>query len=299
MSVLSETIAALRKTAGETQTALAESVGVSNRTVSKWETAETEPDAASLVTLAEHFGVSTDRLLGRVGDRRPVYENAGSFGEAGAACFDEATESILRLTDTLAGFFKKERSEDEIKAISKEPVLPDPLWDERFPGSRKSGATCSPVFAEAVKSRDNNMILALLPNEKNFSWLDEDAEALAEKFAVLADPRILRLLRKMHTPDFPETFTLDYLAQAGGIPEEKAAALVELLRLPFEEVELEEGAVRMAQFFYGNAGLMAMLSAAYEAFLAEEYWYSAFNDVFRPVRPCGKPEETNGKEAEA
>ena len=37
MSALSEQIARFRRDADETQTALAEALGVSNRTVSKWE----------------------------------------------------------------------------------------------------------------------------------------------------------------------------------------------------------------------------------------------------------------------
>ena len=293
MSQLSETIAAVRRAAGETQTALAEALGISNRTVSKWETAETEPDAASLVALAEHFGITTDELLGRSGGLRPVYENAGSFGEAGTACFGEALNSVMQLTETITRLCKQNWSRDGANDALREPVLPSPLWDERFPGSRKSGATCSAVFAEAVKSRDNNMILMLLPNENNFAWMDEGAEALAKRFAVLSDPRVIRLLRKMYTPDFPETFTLEYLAEAGGISAEQAEDLAGLLRLEPEDAELEEGPVRIAHFYYGSAALMGVFCAAYEAFLGEEHWYHAFNDVYRPVRPF---DGENGKE---
>ena len=285
MSRLSENIAAVRKAAGETQTALAEALSISNRTVSKWETAETEPDAASLVLLAEHFGISTDELLGRPGRNRPVYENASGFGEAGAACFSEGAESVMRLTETLVRLFRQGQNSDGAETALREPILPDPLWDERFPRSRKSGATCSAVFAEAVKSRDNNMILMLLPNENNFAWMDEGAETLAKRFATLSDPRVIRLLRRMYTPDFPETFTLEYLAGVGGITAEQAEDLAELLRLAPEEAELEEGPVRIAHFYYGSAALMGVLCAAYEAFLGEEHWYHAANDVYRPVRP--------------
>ena len=295
MSQLSENIAAARKAAGETQTALAEALSISNRTVSKWETAETEPDAASIVLLAEHFGISTDELLGRHGRNRPVYENASGFGEAGAECFGEAVDSVMRLTETLARLIKRGSCPGGEKEALREPLLPDPLWDERYPGSRKSGVTCSAVFAEAVKSRDNNMILMLLPNENNFAWMDEGAETLAKRFAALSDPRVIRLLRRMYTPDFPETFTLEYLAKAGGISQEQAEDLAELLRLEPEDAELEEGPVRIAHFYYGSAALMGVLCAAYEAFLGEEYWYHACTDVYRPVKPCdgeGGEEET-------
>ncbi len=90
----------------------------------------------------------------------------------------------------------------------------------------------------------------------------------------------------MYTPDFPETFTLEYLAKVGGISQEQAEDLAELLRLEPEDAELEEGPVRIAHFYYGSAALMGVLCAAYEAFLGEEYWYHACNDVYRPVKPC-------------
>ena len=52
MSVLSDNIASLRREANETQSALADALGVSNRTVSKWENAESEPEAAMLSALS-------------------------------------------------------------------------------------------------------------------------------------------------------------------------------------------------------------------------------------------------------
>ena len=50
---LSETIAKYRNAAGETQGQLAELLGVSNRTVSKWENSEGEPDVGTLMKIAE------------------------------------------------------------------------------------------------------------------------------------------------------------------------------------------------------------------------------------------------------
>ena len=65
MSVLSEKIASLRREANETQSCLADALGVSNRTVSKWENAESEPEAAMLSALADRFDTTVDALLGR------------------------------------------------------------------------------------------------------------------------------------------------------------------------------------------------------------------------------------------
>ena len=53
--MLSENIAALRKAANETQNDLADALGISNRTVSKWENGESEPDCRTLMELARHY----------------------------------------------------------------------------------------------------------------------------------------------------------------------------------------------------------------------------------------------------
>ncbi|MGN1368464.1 MAG: helix-turn-helix domain-containing protein [Aristaeellaceae bacterium] len=62
---LAENIARLRREQGMTQEALAELIGVSSQTVSKWETSTTYPDVALLPVLADVFSVSIDALYGR------------------------------------------------------------------------------------------------------------------------------------------------------------------------------------------------------------------------------------------
>lgn len=68
-------IAALRKASGMTQRDLAERLGVSDKSVSRWERDEGAPDLSILPVLAEIFGVTCDELLR--GERRPPEERAG------------------------------------------------------------------------------------------------------------------------------------------------------------------------------------------------------------------------------
>lgn len=56
-------ICSLRKSKGYTQSALAEMLGISNRTVSKWETGDGLPDISMLPELAKVLGVSVDEIL--------------------------------------------------------------------------------------------------------------------------------------------------------------------------------------------------------------------------------------------
>ena len=61
--ILADKIIELRKKSGMTQDELAEKLGVSRQSVSKWEGAQSTPDLARILKLAEIFSVSTDVLL--------------------------------------------------------------------------------------------------------------------------------------------------------------------------------------------------------------------------------------------
>ena len=69
-------IARLRRERGMTQEALAEVIGVSPQTISKWENSTTYPDVALLPVLADVFGVTIDVLYGREMQQSLLPENA-------------------------------------------------------------------------------------------------------------------------------------------------------------------------------------------------------------------------------
>ena len=61
--ILADKIIDLRKRSGLSQEELAEKIGVSRQSVSKWESAQSVPDLNKIIALSEIFGVSTDYLL--------------------------------------------------------------------------------------------------------------------------------------------------------------------------------------------------------------------------------------------
>ena len=61
--MFSDNLVALRKLNKLTQEELAEKVGVSRQSLSKWETGETVPDVEKSAVIAEAFGVSLDELV--------------------------------------------------------------------------------------------------------------------------------------------------------------------------------------------------------------------------------------------
>ncbi|MBR1738968.1 MAG: helix-turn-helix transcriptional regulator [Ruminococcus sp.] len=61
--ILADKIIELRKKNGMSQEELADKMGVSRQSVSKWESAQSVPDLNKILTLSKLFGVSTDVLL--------------------------------------------------------------------------------------------------------------------------------------------------------------------------------------------------------------------------------------------
>ena len=61
---LADRLVELRKEHKLSQEALAEKLGLSRQSISKWERAEASPDTDNLIALAEVYGISLDQLLG-------------------------------------------------------------------------------------------------------------------------------------------------------------------------------------------------------------------------------------------
>lgn len=65
-------LAFFRKSAGLTQSQLAEQIGYSDKAVSKWERAEGVPDIYTMSAIAELFGVNVDELINERAPERPA-----------------------------------------------------------------------------------------------------------------------------------------------------------------------------------------------------------------------------------
>ena len=80
MNSFGEFLYELRKEKGMTQAELAESLGVTNKAVSKWETGEAMPETALLLPISRIFEVSVDELL--AGRRAEPKEDGASEEKA-------------------------------------------------------------------------------------------------------------------------------------------------------------------------------------------------------------------------
>ncbi len=268
---LAETIAKYRNAAGETQGQLAELLGVSNRTVSKWENAEGEPDVAAMMKIAEHYGVTLDELCGFEAAKAEK-KAVPSPDEAALRAFSESFDVLKRLrTDMSYG-------EDN-------GFVPPSLLTEEYQkmGVRSTGIFMSRIFSFFVNSPDNNLSLNLLRNSENFGWIDTMSENFSILLGFLADADIRKLLKVLLTDTFPYHFTSEYAAETAGIPAEKAEAFLNYTTYS-EEVELLEGRQRIYQGIQcRKLGLyLAILSCAYETFGSGKT-FEIWNDNYQPI----------------
>ena len=97
---LGENIKTLRKEHNLTQEQLAEVLGVTAASISKWETTQAQPDLLLLAELAEYFGVSVDALMGHtipadrmtaLVEQMKIFEDDGQTQQA-----IELAEKLLR-----------------------------------------------------------------------------------------------------------------------------------------------------------------------------------------------------------
>lgn len=96
---LAKRIAACRKQAGLSQEKLAERMGVSRQTISRWETGEARPDLEKFEQLCGVFSVSADALL--FGTQSPVQPDGGEQSRRAKARFRMAAAVVLAAAGVL------------------------------------------------------------------------------------------------------------------------------------------------------------------------------------------------------
>lgn len=104
--MLSTNLKKLRSHKNITQRMLADSLGVTQQAVAKWENGKAEPDTETLKKLAKYFGISVDRLLGFVF----IFgtEAAHQYGDPLDELPKEARESVEEFKQYIIEKYKKE-----------------------------------------------------------------------------------------------------------------------------------------------------------------------------------------------
>ena len=91
--IFADKLIQLRKKSGWSQEELAEQLGVSRQSVSKWEGAQSFPDIEKIVKMSQLFGVSTDYLL-KEDEEAPSYFEVDETPKVRRVTMEEASEFL-------------------------------------------------------------------------------------------------------------------------------------------------------------------------------------------------------------
>ena len=218
-----------RRARGYTQKQLAEALGVSDKTCSKWETGENEMDVSTLCRLAEFYGVSpavffpTDTLKPE-GVRRSL--GALPPGEAAGRAFRFHYEALMGMNDSVMAEQRRDpsfyRNPLPWAAVPEDPT-------EQHREGRNSITTfafpnLSAIFAAG---EDMNLSLLLEPAARGYAWLVSEQKELGEIFRVLGMPGALPCLHFLLQQPNTDLYSVPFLAKQSGATEEEIAAFLE------------------------------------------------------------------------
>lgn len=261
----SEKLTELRKNTGETQDALGDTLGVSGKTISKWESNATEPDLTMLVAIADHYQVSIDTLFDR---GEP--ENVIAHMKKELRSTKDAGEAMQKFWQYSRGLIGAVGNAPLNTVTDPDDCIPnDSTYNNRQYRSNyeSNNGTFVNYHTEAVR-----MGMQLFRSPSDFAWIQSDRDALADLFALFSDPDVLSLLYTLHRVDFSEDFTSAYLAEQSGVAVEKTEAMLEKLltftglskegyKLNRSTVETLDGE-RVIYSFLGDENLLGMLALA-------------------------------------
>lgn len=257
-----EKLCSLRTGRGLTQEAFAAGIGVSNKTVSKWENGTTEPDITSLRAIAEFYGVSLDYIFGLKDSELDTLQTLR--GEFNGLTKEESFLKAFEICEAIVpASFQNMSGDGEPETMR---VIPEP--------GHRMHVSSDHFYTSTVKTDEINMSVTLLRNKANFEWLRdrEVQDKLWRLFNFLCNPSVLRMISFIHSTACPCNFTAEYMAKlsgtCGGNTEEVASLLDEACELELISkrcAHMRYGDVTVYEA-YGNGNILVLLSLAHDVF---------------------------------
>lgn len=212
-----------RKSRNLTQKQVAEALGISDKTYSKWETGETEPGIELLCRLAAYYGLSPAAFFASEA------AESGSPIRAGLKTLP-ASRALLRCREIMDEAFDGLRDNLQWAMEHADGPIPDPADQlEAPPAPEVPDAGCFDMAGALFLrhwGRDADLRLLLLPNESADGWLPEDAPDLSALFRACADTALLAFLLRSPREDY---YTAEHLAAQCGMQPEAAAKSLDTL----------------------------------------------------------------------
>lgn len=260
---IAEKLVELRTAMGATQEDVAQSLSISNKTVSKWENGVSTPDLSMLVELSKYYGVTTDALLGLTTEKKQSTQEAicSSFlgldrKDSVLKAFETVKSVIPALFDTIGQY------DDDVN--DNEEVLPT----KSTPACR-STVSLHEFFEFVANSENVNVAVMMLRNKANFAWMIDSAKQkeIVKLFKFLSSEDTLSVLYFVHSTTCSENFTADYVARNTGVKEERVCEILEEFCSVGEcsqvTAHLTEGEVKVYECF-GDGIILSMIALAFD-----------------------------------
>ena len=267
---ISRKLSELRTAKGATQEEVANALGISNKTLSKWENGTSSPDLNMLVALADYYGVTTDTLLGLSSGETDIKKII-----AQSLCNLNRNEIVLKVNEIVTAIIPgcTNTTDPNIEVCTDEP--------SPIPPQRKYYTKCcidvAELFAYTICSDEVNISVMQWQNKQNFGWLLEDdkQECIADLLRFLGDKDTLKVMYFLHSSAYSRHFTPEYAAACTGIPLDRMAEILEKCceygLCAEHPALLMEGETSVYEA-YGNGMLLAILSVAYEKLYSRHYF---------------------------
>ena len=273
---IAEKLVELRTLKGVTQEDVAQSLSISNKTVSKWENGASAPNLSMLVELSKYYGVTTDTLLGLSEDKkRSTAEEIRSLFEGldRRESVLKAFEAVKALVPAMCGTVSKYNDD----VYDRENIFPSEI--SHFYRSNISHHE----FFEFVASSENvNVAVMMLRNKADFVWMNDSNKQteIVKIFKFLSREDALSVLYYIHSTACSESFTADYIAKNTGINEERVSEILDEFcavgACHWVTAHLAEGDVKVYEC-HGDGLVLSLISLAFERMCGRESYEYNFN----------------------
>lgn len=273
---IAEKLVELRTSKGVTQEDVAQSLSISNKTVSKWENGASTPDLPMVIELAKYYGVTTDTLLGLSEDKKQ------STTEEIRSLFEglDRRESVLKAFETVkalvpAMYGTVSKYNDDV--YDKENVFPPEI--SHF---YRSNISLHEFFEFVASSEDVNVAVMMLRNKANFAWMNDSnkQKEIVKIFKFLSSEDALSVLYFLHSTNCSESFTADYVADKTGLKQERVTEILDEFcsvgACHWVTAHLAEGEVRVYEC-HGDGIVLSLITLAFERMCGRESYEYNFN----------------------
>ena len=273
---IAEKLVELRTARGVTQEDVAQSLSISNKTVSKWENGASTPDLPMVIELAKYYGVTTDTLLGLSEyKKRSTAEEIRTLFEGldRSESVLKAFEAVKALIPAMYGTVSKYNDD----VYDRENVFPSEI--SHF---YRSNISLHEFFEFVASSENVNVAVMMLRNKADFAWMNDTniQREIVKIFKFLSSEDALSVLYFVHSTSCSESFTADYVARKTGVQQERVAEILDEFcsvgACHWVTAHLAEGDVRVYEC-HGDGLVLSLISLAFERMCGRRVYDYNFN----------------------